>query len=138
MVLKIRPDRLVRLVRLSIGHDSDPVRPIGPENNRIGIEPFEPATWRANQTNRPVLSGPSSSFSFPLSHAVDTPIVTLSVVRSTTVPPLSPGASSRQQHPGAGNPIPPPAAHWKAFPTSPPKRCKSLFPPQWQRTLPQL
>ena len=112
MVLKIR------LVRLSTGHGSDPVRPIGTESNQTRIEPFEPATWRANRTNWPVLSGPSSSFSFPLPHAVGTPIVTLSVVRPTTVPTLSPGASSLQQHPGAGNPIPPPVAHWKAFPTS--------------------
>ena len=62
MVLKTGLDQLVRP---SIGHDSGPVRLIGPGSNRTGIEPFEPAVRLTNRTNWSIPFEPNISFSFP-------------------------------------------------------------------------
>ena len=73
-------------------HGSGSVWPIGKGSNPTGIGSFEPAIRLANRTNQSVPSEPNNSFSFPM----------------RLVPPchlerrpaaLSPGASSRRQHP---------------------------------------
>ena len=75
MVLKTGPDQPVRLPD---GHDSSPVRQIGPKSDRTGIGPDEPVVRQANRTNQPVPSEPSGStffFFFPPSICAAVPIV---------------------------------------------------------------
>ena len=136
MVLKTGSDKPVQP---SAGHSSDPVVPIGLESNRTGIGPFEPTVRPANRTNQSISSRPNNSFSFSLPCAVGTPTITWSVVRPTTIPLLSPEASSYRQHPRCQEPCPTSPSSRCAlksrsnlgstqrhFPTSPLKRCKSL------------
>ena len=50
-VLKTGPDRPVRPVRPPAGHRTGPVRSFGPDGDRTGVEPVEPAV---QPVNRPV------------------------------------------------------------------------------------
>ena len=66
-VLKSGPDRPVGPVQPSTGHHSGPIRSFGPDWDRTGVEPFEPAVQPVNRTNRPVPKKPTDSKDFNFS-----------------------------------------------------------------------
>ena len=90
----------------STDHSFGPIQPIGSERDRTKIKPFEPIIQPTNWTNQAVPFGPNSSFFFPLPCVASTPTIAWSVVRSATIPPLLPGASSSWQNPRRWEPHP--------------------------------